>query len=228
MRNYLPPPPATPTCHTHPLHPSVIPLPCLPASPNYYAYCPVSLDLYFCFVSSKVDILVVLLKNGADLTLRNTDGKTPMDYANDATTVKLLEDFQNKGETILSQYSGLPKTTDHLVGFSLGRRGSHTKASIHSPPNIIQQSRTLDHVKVDIEHAKTAASELTAQRELRQQESKKVCLFRSKDEELYKSSQQALYFSSTLHIRECVSQFKCMCVGYVVYAGPRECWDCRQ
>ena len=123
---------------------------------------------------NKVDILVVLLKNGADLTLRNTDGKTPMDYANDATTVKLLEDFQNKGETILSQYSGLPKTTDHLVGFSLGRRGSHTKASIHSPPNIIQQSRTLDHVKVDIEHAKTAASELTARRELRQQESKKA------------------------------------------------------
>ena len=72
---------------------------------------------------------MVLLKHGAILSLKNADGKTPIDCAQSDTMLRFLQDYEKNGPSVIPGYKQLLRTTESvsIKSFPSERRGSAAK-----------------------------------------------------------------------------------------------------
>lgn len=72
---------------------------------------------------------MVLLKHGAVLSLKNAEGKTPLDCAQSNTMISFIREYQEKGPSVFPSYKQLLRTTEgvSIRSYPSERRGSAAK-----------------------------------------------------------------------------------------------------
>lgn len=75
---------------------------------------------------------MVLLKHGAMLSLKNAEGKTPLDCAQSDTMQRFIQDYEKKGPSVFPGYKQFLRTTEGVAikSFPSERRGSAAKVCI--------------------------------------------------------------------------------------------------
>lgn len=81
---------------------------------------------------SHLDALMVLLKHGAILTLKNAEGKTPLDCAESNTMISFIQEYQEKGSAVFPKYKQVVRTTEgvSIRSYPSERRGSQSAAKV--------------------------------------------------------------------------------------------------
>lgn len=81
---------------------------------------------------SHLDALIVLLEHGAILSLKNAEGKTPLDCAQSNTMINFIQEYQEKGSAVFPKYKQVVRTTEgvSIRSYPSERRGSQSAAKV--------------------------------------------------------------------------------------------------